>query len=32
MNKALDRIALPEGYRFEIFNAHQPIAASRYAM
>jgi multidrug efflux pump subunit AcrB len=32
MNGALGRIALPEGYRFEIFNTRQPFDTSRYAM
>ncbi|HEV8435536.1 MAG TPA: efflux RND transporter permease subunit, partial [Thermoanaerobaculia bacterium] len=31
-NGALGRIALPEGYRFEIFNTRQPFDTSRYAM
>ena len=32
MNKALDRLPLPEGYRFEVFTAAPPSDSSRYAM
>jgi multidrug efflux pump subunit AcrB len=32
MNKALDGIRLPEGYRFEVFNTTQPFDSTRYAM
>jgi multidrug efflux pump subunit AcrB len=32
MNKALDRLELPEGYRFEIFNAALPFDSTKYAM
>jgi multidrug efflux pump subunit AcrB len=32
MNDALSKISLPEGYRFDIYNAHQPFDATRYAM
>jgi len=32
MNQSLSSIELPEGYGFEIFNAHQPFDSSRYAM
>ena len=32
MNRALESIALPEGYDFEIFNATQPFDTTRYAM
>jgi multidrug efflux pump subunit AcrB len=32
MNEALAKIALPEGYRFDIYNAHQPFDTTRYAM
>jgi multidrug efflux pump subunit AcrB len=32
MNKALERMTLPEGYTLEIFNAQQPFDSSRYAM
>jgi multidrug efflux pump subunit AcrB len=32
MNKALARLDLPEGYRFDVFNAVQPFDSSRYAM
>ncbi len=32
MNRALGRVSLPEGYRFEIFNAHQPSDPTKYAM
>ncbi len=32
MNRALESIALPEGYAFEIFNAKQPFDTTRYAM
>jgi multidrug efflux pump subunit AcrB len=32
MNETLKRLALPEGYSFEIFNAVQPFDTSRYAM
>jgi multidrug efflux pump subunit AcrB len=32
MNKRIGGLSLPEGYRFEIFNAVQPFDTSRYAM
>ena len=32
MNRAIARIALPEGYRFEVFTARQPGDSTRYAM
>ncbi|MCX6544570.1 MAG: efflux RND transporter permease subunit [Acidobacteria bacterium] len=32
MNRAIDQVRMPEGYRFEIFNARQPFDTSRYAM
>ena len=32
MNEALDRLSLPEGYRFEVFTAAPPTDSSRYAM
>jgi multidrug efflux pump subunit AcrB len=32
MNAALARLALPEGYGLEVFNAVQPFDTSRYAM
>jgi len=32
MNRTLDRMALPEGYKLEIFNAHLPSDSTRYAM
>jgi multidrug efflux pump subunit AcrB len=32
MNQALDRVSLPEGYRFETFTAAPPTDSSRYAM
>ena len=32
MNRAIDQMRMPEGYRFEIFNARQPFDTSRYAM
>jgi multidrug efflux pump subunit AcrB len=32
MNRALERIALPEGYAFEVFDAAQPDDSTRYAM
>jgi multidrug efflux pump subunit AcrB len=32
MNKPIGKLSLPEGYRFEIFNAVQPFDTSRYAM
>ncbi|MDE3155690.1 MAG: efflux RND transporter permease subunit [Acidobacteriota bacterium] len=32
MNRALDRLKLPEGYHFEVFNAHQPFDSTKYAM
>ncbi len=32
MNQALDKIQLPEGYRFEVFNAAQPFDSTKYAM
>jgi multidrug efflux pump subunit AcrB len=32
MNKALERLVLPEGYRFEVFTAAPPADSSRYAM
>ncbi len=32
MNKALERMTLPEGYRFQVFNAQQPFDSTKYAM
>ncbi len=32
MNKVLSRLQLPEGYRFEIYNARQPHDSNKYAM
>ena len=32
MNKAIARLALPEGYGLEVFNATQPFDTSKYAM
>ena len=32
MNRALSTIRLPEGYGMEIFNTHQPVDSSKYAM
>ena len=32
MNKALEHITLPEGYHFDIYNAHLPFDSTRYAM
>jgi multidrug efflux pump subunit AcrB len=32
MNRALAQVRLPEGYRFDIYNAHQPFDTTRYAM
>jgi multidrug efflux pump subunit AcrB len=32
MNKRIGRLALPEGYGLEVFNAVQPFDTSRYAM
>jgi multidrug efflux pump subunit AcrB len=32
MNEAIARLALPEGYGLEVFNAAQPFDTSRYAM
>ncbi len=32
MNRAISNIRLPEHYRFEIYNTHQPDDTSRYAM
>jgi multidrug efflux pump subunit AcrB len=32
MNEALANVKLPEGYRFEIFNAAQPFNSTKYAM
>jgi multidrug efflux pump subunit AcrB len=32
MNKALEGVTLPEGYRFEAFNAAQPFDSTKYAM
>jgi multidrug efflux pump subunit AcrB len=32
MNRAISALRLPEGYRFEIFNARQPFDSSKYAM
>jgi multidrug efflux pump subunit AcrB len=32
MNKAIERLMLPEGYGLEVFNAVQPFDTSRYAM
>jgi multidrug efflux pump subunit AcrB len=32
MNKVLQGLSLPEGYRFQIFNAEQPFDSTKYAM
>jgi len=32
MNEALAKVELPEGYRFEVFNAAQPFDSTKYAM
>jgi multidrug efflux pump subunit AcrB len=32
MNQALAQVQLPEGYRFEVFNATQPFDSTKYAM
>ena len=32
MNRTLERMSLPEGYTFEIFNTHLPSDSTRYAM
>jgi multidrug efflux pump subunit AcrB len=32
MNRVLDRISLPEGYRFEVYTATPPTDSGRYAM
>ena len=32
MNEALAEVTLPEGYRFEVFNAAQPFDSTKYAM
>ncbi len=32
MNKALEALTLPEGYRFDVFNATQPFDSTKYAM
>ena len=32
MNRALSQVRLPEGYGLEIFNTHQPVDSSKYAM
>ena len=32
MNRALAKVSLPEGYRFDVYNAHQPFDSTRYAM
>jgi multidrug efflux pump subunit AcrB len=32
MNGPIERLALPEGYQLEVFNAVQPFDTSRYAM
>jgi multidrug efflux pump subunit AcrB len=32
MNRALSPLPLPEGYRLEIYNTHQPFDSSKYAM
>jgi multidrug efflux pump subunit AcrB len=32
MNEAISRIALPEGYSFDIYNTRQPFDTTRYAM
>jgi multidrug efflux pump subunit AcrB len=32
MNRALESLRLPEGYRFDIFNTRQPFDSSKYAM
>jgi multidrug efflux pump subunit AcrB len=32
MNRAIERLTLPEGYALEVFNASQPFDTSKYAM
>jgi multidrug efflux pump subunit AcrB len=32
MNRALEAIQLPEGYRFEVYTARQPFDSQKYAM
>ena len=32
MNRAIERLTLPEGYALEVFNATQPFDTSKYAM
>ena len=32
MNESISRIALPDGYAFDIYSTHQPDDSSRYAM
>jgi multidrug efflux pump subunit AcrB len=32
MNEALAQVTLPEGYRFDVFNAAQPFDSTKYAM
>jgi len=32
MNDAISRVALPEGYSFEIYNTRQPFDTTKYAM
>jgi multidrug efflux pump subunit AcrB len=32
MNRAIASMVLPDGYRFEIYNTHQPFDSTRYAM
>ena len=32
MNRALEAIALPDGYAFDVFNASQPADSTKYAM
>ena len=32
MNRTLEHLKLPEGYRFQIYNASQPSDSTRYAM
>ena len=32
MNEVLQRVSLPEGYGFEIFNTQQPLDSTKYAM
>jgi multidrug efflux pump subunit AcrB len=32
MNRAIDALSLPEGYKLEVFNAKQPFDTTKYAM